>query len=83
VKELHPVSNLVVASFYDSEKDEVWKQMFRLAELSRMQKNFPYSDVGRHRMLVAVAEGTDHIVGFVDVDNRPSSPSIDLPTYVS
>lgn len=53
--------------------------MFRLAELSRIQKNFPYNDVERHRMLVAELDDSDDIIGFVDVDNRKSTPTIDYP----
>lgn len=47
--------------------------MFRLAELNRLQNNFPYSDIKRHRMLVAL-NGKD-VVGFVDVDARDATPN--------
>ena len=56
--------------------------MYGLAELARLQKSFPYSDVGRHRMLIAVhasaasEKNEKGIVGFVDVDKRPSDPNI-------
>jgi ribosomal protein S18 acetylase RimI-like enzyme len=74
--ELHPVSDLVVQSFYNNQKQDVFKHMYRLAELNRLQQNFPYADQGRHRMLVAVSKATSEIVGFCDVDNRPSTPNI-------
>ena len=77
--DLNPVSDLIVASFYDKSTEDVWKHMFRLAELNRLQKNFPFSDVERHRMLVAtsMSSATKDIVGFVDVDGRPATPNMD------
>ena len=78
--ELNPVSDLVVVSFYDK-PHAVFGHMFRLAELNRLQENFPYVDQKRHRMLVAVSKATNDIVGFVDVDARPAAPNFHFKWY--
>jgi hypothetical protein len=76
--ELNPVSNLVVDSFYDNKPNDVFKHMYRLAELSRLQQNFPYMDQQRHRMLVAISTSKDEsrILGFCDVDARTATPNV-------
>eukprot|EP00978_Attheya_sp_CCMP212_P002448 scaffold5013_cov51-Attheya_sp.AAC.1 len=42
-----------------------------MAELNRLQQNFPYGD-DKHFMYVAVSQETKDIVGFCDVDARPA-----------
>jgi len=80
--ELNPVSDLVVQSFYSKSQlqQDVFKHMYRLAELNRLQQNFPYMDPDRHRMLVATLNNDNDddkttIVGFVDIDARPATPN--------
>lgn len=77
------MSGLIVDSFYREKATErIWKHMYGLAELARLQKCFPYSDISRHRMLIAMDDSvaseknTKGIVGFVDVDKRPSDPNL-------
>ena len=75
------MSDLVVEAFYNDPKiNQVFKHMYRLAELNRLQQNFPYMDQQRHRMLVAISttlSTEEHgIVAFCDVDARPSTPNI-------
>jgi hypothetical protein len=78
IPELNPVSDLVVNSFYDNKPNDVFKHMYRLAELNRLQQNFPYMDQQRHRMLVAISMFNDEsrVVGFCDVDARTATPNI-------
>lgn len=53
--------------------------MYRLGELNRLQQNFPYNDE-QHSMFVAVSQQRqDMVVGFVDVDARPSKRPYDPP----
>ena len=64
----------MVQAFYDK-PNEMWKHMYRLAELNRLQQNFPYADQDRHRMLVALSSSSE-VVGFADIDNRPDKGNI-------
>ncbi|CAB9498054.1 FR47-like protein [Seminavis robusta] len=77
--ELHPVSHLVLDAFYADKPNDIFMHMYRLAELNRLQQNFPYADqMMKHRMLVAMASdnnNNDDIVGFVDVDARTAPPN--------
>jgi ribosomal protein S18 acetylase RimI-like enzyme len=52
--------------------------LYRLAELDRLQQNFPYSDE-RHSVFVAVATETKQVIAFVDVDARPATRKRDAP----
>jgi ribosomal protein S18 acetylase RimI-like enzyme len=89
--DLDRVSEVVMASFYATTTAPLWRSMYRLAELNRLQQNFSYSEP-LHRMLVAcfrhddassrgrrstaVTSQNDVIVGFVDVDARiPNRPT--------
>ena len=84
-RELNDVATLVVESFYDKKKvNLVARKLYRLAEMNRLQQNFPYPESrGVHRMLVIEAsqEGNDEptIVGFCDVDSRPCATKLKLP----
>ena len=73
------MADIVVESFYsgDSAKSP-WRHLYRLAELDRLQQNFPYTDE-RHYMFVAVATETKQVVAFVDVDARPAQRTQDPP----
>lgn len=81
--DLNVVSDIIMESFYD---DKVaWRRLLKLAELNRLQQNFPYVDTDLHQMFVAVLDeeknGTrgGDVVGFVDVDARPCRPEVQLP----
>jgi ribosomal protein S18 acetylase RimI-like enzyme len=52
--------------------------MYRLGELNRLQQNFPYDDE-LHSMFVALCSMKEQVIGFVDVDARPSTRRIDPP----
>jgi ribosomal protein S18 acetylase RimI-like enzyme len=73
-KELSFVADLIVDSFYNySSANTVWKQFTKLAELNRIQQNFPYGDDRAvHRMMVlsATSGNVTSLCGFVDVDAR-------------
>ena len=90
-KELSSIADLIVDSFYNySASNSVWKQFTKLAELNRIQQNFPYGDDRAvHRMMVLTAslENRTNICGFVDVDarkpNRPTSYKYNPRPYLS
>jgi ribosomal protein S18 acetylase RimI-like enzyme len=79
-KDLSRVSNIIVESFY---KPSLFKRYHAMAELNRLQSNFPYGD-DKHFMYVAYANKNgssadsngrssdeSSIVGFCDIDARP------------
>jgi ribosomal protein S18 acetylase RimI-like enzyme len=66
----------MIDSFYTSQTS--WKKLFRLAELNRLQQNYPYTDTDLHQMLVAVIDN-QKVVGFCDVDARPCKTHPPLP----
>jgi ribosomal protein S18 acetylase RimI-like enzyme len=73
--ELPTVADIIVRSFYVNATGFLWRQMYKLAELNRLQKAFPYNDIQAHRMLVAIRQVSSsweppRIVGFCDLDNR-------------
>lgn len=79
--EMFPVADVIMASFYE-QTTGAWKHIYRLAEVNRIQQNFPHQDRQLHRMLVAtvsvaVSAGSDpvkeRIVGFCDIDARPAN----------
>lgn len=91
-RELKQVAALVVNSFYDNKKTNVVaRNLFRLAELNRLQQNYAYPESRSvHRMLVVEATPLDfssrdgslpdcEIVGFCDVDARPCATKLKLP----
>jgi ribosomal protein S18 acetylase RimI-like enzyme len=78
--ELGTVADIFIDSFYTSKTS--WKKLYRLAELNRLQQNFPYKDTDLHQMLVAVSVidlDNRTIVGFCDVDARPCQTHPPLP----
>ncbi len=87
-RELSSVATLVVESFYDKKKINLMaKKLYELAEMNRLQQNFPYPESRSvHRMLVIEAIGDPSenideptIVGFCDVDCRPCATKTKLP----
>jgi ribosomal protein S18 acetylase RimI-like enzyme len=68
-------------SFY--EESGMWKRLYRLAELNRLQQNFAYADQSKvHQMLVAEVNDNNNspnIAGFVDIDTRPLPPEFSFP----
>jgi ribosomal protein S18 acetylase RimI-like enzyme len=66
----------MIDSFYTSKTS--WKKLYRLAELSRLQQNYFSTDSDLHQMLVAVIDN-QKVVGFCDVDARPSKTHPPLP----
>ncbi|CAJ1958980.1 unnamed protein product [Cylindrotheca closterium] len=71
---------MILEAFYDAKvKTSPWKRVYILAELNRLQQNYPYEDTELHQMLVAVEEETEMVVGFVDIDARPCKTKIKLP----
>lgn len=78
-KDLSKVSNIIVESFY---KPSLFKRYHAIAELNRLQSNFPYGD-DKHFMYVAYAKNDDDdnnnsnkdesVVGFCDIDARPQN----------
>jgi ribosomal protein S18 acetylase RimI-like enzyme len=88
--ELGAVANIIIEAFYTNKN---MKTLYRLAELNRLQQNFPYIDSDIHKMLVAVssscgdeinnnksqAQQSPQIVGFCDIDARPSKTKPPLP----
>lgn len=78
--ELNAVSDIVLQSFYERNIHKgPWKRVYKLAELNRLQQNFPYQDTDLHQMLVAIDDESHKVVGFVDVDARPCKTKIKLP----
>ncbi|KAL3897881.1 MAG: hypothetical protein SGARI_006812 [Bacillariaceae sp.] len=75
--ELPRVADLMMEAFY--EEKGMWKRLYQLAELNRLQQNFAYADqVDVHQMLVVVVEEDEDndnpphvVVGFCDIDLRP------------
>ncbi|KAG7348823.1 acyl-CoA N-acyltransferase [Nitzschia inconspicua] len=77
--ELSQVADIMMDSFYT--ESGIWKRLYQLAELNRLQQNFAYPDtVDQHQMLVVeLAQDDDDdkdnntpiIVGFCDIDARP------------
>jgi ribosomal protein S18 acetylase RimI-like enzyme len=69
--DLSGAADIIISSFY-SNTTNPWRQLYKIAETSRLQQGFPYADKELHRMLVAIstAEGEETIVGFCDVDAR-------------
>ena len=59
-RELTNVASLVVASFYNKKKvNLVARKLYQLAEMNRLQQNFPYPESRSvHRMLVVEATAT-------------------------
>lgn len=76
--ELNLVADIIMDSFYNyTDSGSVWKQLTKLAELNRIQQNFPYGpDKAHHRMLVvtstnhSMSDSVTSICGFVDIDTR-------------
>lgn len=74
------MADIIVGSFYSSDvAKSPWRHVYRLAELDRLQQNFPYSDDERHSVFVAVATETKQVIAFVDVDARPATRKQDAP----
>ena len=62
--DLNPVSDIIMDSFYDTKTS--WRRLLKLAELNRLQQNFPYVDTDLHQMFVAVVSspsGADDTTG--------------------
>lgn len=76
--ELAAVADIIMASFYQNSTSP-FKSLYRIAELNRLQQNFPYADSSRHVMLVATCSETKEVVAFCDVDARPPSRPTDPP----
>ena len=94
--ELSLVADIIMDSFYNyTDPGSVWKQLTKLAELNRVQQNFPYGpDKEHHRMMVVTtstncnaSDTTTNICGFVDIDtripNRPTSYKYNPRPYLS
>jgi ribosomal protein S18 acetylase RimI-like enzyme len=92
--ELSLVADIIMDSFYNyTDPGSVWKQLTKLAELNRIQQNFPYGDDrANHRMMVITTNCNtsniaDIICGFVDIDtrlaNRPTSYKYNPRPYLS
>lgn len=90
-KDLSRVSNIIVESFY---KPSLFKRYTAIAELNRLQSNFPYGD-SKHFMYVAYTNTNgggngsngrkndeSAVVGFCDIDARPLN-SIGRPQKAS
>jgi len=87
-QELKQVAALVVESFYDKKSTNiVTRNLYKLAELNRLQQNYAYPESRTaHRMLVVEAKithqketETSELVGFCDVDARPCKTQLRLP----
>jgi len=84
------VAEMIVTSFYTAKmRNSPFSAVLKLGELNRLQQNFPYAD-DQHFMFVATTTSTSvkkndkknddtDIVGFVDLDFRPATRSIDPP----
>jgi ribosomal protein S18 acetylase RimI-like enzyme len=85
--DLGGAADVIISSFY-ANATSPWKQLYRMAEVSRLQQGFSY-DKELHRMLIAIstAKGEEEIVGFCDVDaripNRPTSYTYNPRPYLS
>jgi len=66
--EMGQVSNIIVSSFYKA--SPLIRPYLYLNELQRLQSNFPYSDPKHYVFVASIGKA---IVGFVDVDGRPST----------
>jgi ribosomal protein S18 acetylase RimI-like enzyme len=68
--DLGGAADVIISSFY-ANATSPWKQLYRMAEMSRLQQGFSY-DKELHRMLLAIStvKGEEEIVGFCDVDAR-------------
>ena len=89
--DLGPASDIILDSFYV--KKTAFRGLLKLAELNRIQQNFPHFQKEKHTMYVAVVPknnirrstvssplpADEIIVGFVDVDLRPCKPEMNLP----
>ena len=89
--DLGPASDIILDSFYVGKT--AFRGLLKLAELNRIQQNFPHFQKEKHTMYVAVVPKNnirsstvssplpddEIIVGFVDVDLRPCRPEINLP----
>lgn len=69
-------------------KPSPFKGIYRIAELNRLQQNYPYADLDLHQMVVAEAANATSsamvVVGFADVDCRPCKTKPILPRpYIS
>jgi ribosomal protein S18 acetylase RimI-like enzyme len=88
--ELSQAADIIVASFYVDSRPP-WNQLYRLAELDRLQQGFPFQDRTLHRMIVAVTRNPSSrhevVVGFVDIDartpNRPTGFKYNPRPYLS
>lgn len=67
--DLTAVTKMIVNAFYDP--SPLLRHYYFFKELDRLQSNFPY-DNDNHAMYVACARSDSTVVGFVDVDCRPS-----------
>jgi ribosomal protein S18 acetylase RimI-like enzyme len=69
--ELGQVADVIIGSFYENTTTP-WKQMFRVAELNRIQQSFPFENEKSHWNIVAVTvvDGKELVVGFCDLDSR-------------
>jgi len=76
--ELAVVADIIMASFYQTSASP-FKSLYRIAELNRLQQNFPYNDADRHVMLVATCSNTKEVVAFCDLDARPPTRPTDPP----
>ena len=76
--DLPVVSDIIINSFYQT-SPYPFKHLYLLAELNRLQQNFPYNDAQRHVMLVATTIGNNEVVAFCDIDARPATRAIDPP----
>ncbi len=80
--ELPQVAGIIVDSFYDAKTAIIWRRLYQLAELNRLQQNFPYpttttasgggGEGDDHRMYVA--EAASHGDGVGD-EGQPGSGS--------
>jgi ribosomal protein S18 acetylase RimI-like enzyme len=73
--ELASVAGIIVEAFY--KEKPAWAKLYQLAELNRLQQNFPYVETDLHCMLVAILD--NEVVGFVDIDARPCKTKPPLP----
>jgi ribosomal protein S18 acetylase RimI-like enzyme len=86
--DLGQAADVIMSSFY-ANSTSPWKQMFKLAELGRIQQGFPHMDKDLHRNIVAVADinGKEQVIGFCDLDcrtpNKPTGYRYNPRPYVS
>jgi len=73
--DLNPVSDIIMDSFYETKTS--WRRLLKLAELNRLQQNFPYVDTDLHQMFVAVAAQVTE-----KDDKTTSSPSTSTTTIL-